>query len=77
MNYIDELLTEDSLKGAINRLCEEVADFSQVDFVHIMWAKKGEPVQGGCFGSYSDLVSSLEKAKLLLLLRSCTEDVNE
>lgn len=69
MDGIDEILYEDDVKQAIDELCEDIKDFGKVDFVHILWAKRDGDTKGRYYGELDTLLSNLEKAKFLLLIR--------
>lgn len=75
MEGIEEILNEDSVKCAIDELCEDIKDFAKVDFVHILWAKEGEAIKGRYYGELDTLLASLEKAQFLLLIRGSEEPV--
>lgn len=66
---MDEIIHEDDIKGAINELCEDITDFSQLDFIHITWAKKNEKAKGRYYGELETLLANLEVAKFVLLTR--------
>lgn len=64
---IEEILHEDSVKDAINELCEDIKDFEQVDFVHLLWAKKDGIPKGRYYGELDTLLATLAKAQFILL----------
>ena len=67
MTDIDEILGEDSVKDAIDELCEDIKNFGDIDFVHLLWCKKGEDVKGRYYGTLDSILANLEKAKFLLV----------
>jgi len=69
MSNLDNILNEDEIKASIDELCEDIKDFSGVDFVHLLWCKKDELVKGRYYGELDTLLANLEKAKFLLLSR--------
>lgn len=68
MDNIDEILNENSVKDAIDELCEDIRDFGELDFVHILWGKKDGQVKGRYYGELDTLLANLLKAQFLLLL---------
>lgn len=64
---MEEILNEDSVKGAINELCEDMKDFGELDFVHILWCKRGGLPKGRYYGELDTILSNLVKAQFLLL----------
>jgi len=67
MATIDEILREDDIKQAISELCEDIKDFEQLDFVHLLWAKKDEQIKGRYYGTLDSLLACLAKTQFLLL----------
>ena len=68
MSTVDEILGEDSVKESIDELCHDIKDFSQIDFIHLLWGKKDEFIKVKFYGELDTLIYSLEKAKLALLV---------
>jgi len=77
MSNLDEILNEDEVKTSIDELCEDIKDFSQIDFVHLLWAKKDEMAKGRYYGTLDVLLANLEKAKFLLLARESGGEIEE
>ena len=75
MSEMDEILNEDEVKHSIDELCEDIKDFSKVDFVHLLWAKKDEIVKSRYYGNLDTLLANLEKAKFLLLSRESSGEI--
>lgn len=69
MTSIDKILNEDSVKQSIDELCEDVKDFDQLDFVHLLWAKKEGVIKGRYYGSLDSLLAALSKAQFCLLVK--------
>ena len=77
MSNLDEILNEDEVKHSIDELCEDITDFSQVNFVHLLWSKKDEIVKGRCYGELDILLANLERAKFLLMSRHSEGEIGE
>ena len=75
MSDLDEILNEDEVKQSIDELCEDIKDFSKVDFIHLLWSKKDEMVKGRYYGELDTLLANLEKAKFLLLSRESEGEI--
>ena len=75
MSDLDEILNEDEVKHSIDELCEDIKDFSRVDFVHLLWAVKDGTGKGRYYGELDTLLANLEKAKFLLLSRESEGDL--
>lgn len=69
MAGFDELLGEDSVKHSIDDLCADVEKFEGMEFVHIMWKQKGQPVHGSYYGRYDIVLGHLEVAKSVIIKR--------
>jgi hypothetical protein len=65
---IDELLHEDSVKRAIDELCQDIKDFEQIEFVHLLWSKKDENSKGRYYGTLDSLIANLARAEFLLIV---------
>ena len=77
---MDEILNEDSVKQSIDELCEDAKDFEQLDFVHLLWAKKDGATKGRYYGELDQLLAAFSKAQFCLLVREQldnTEDLIE
>ena len=77
MSDLDEILNEDEVKRSIDELCEDIKDFSQVNFVHLLWSKNDGIVKGRYYGELDILLANLERAKFLLLSRHSEGEVGE
>ena len=75
MNSLDEILNEDNVKHCIDELCEDIENFEQVDFVHILWARKDKKVKGRYYGELDTLLANLTKAQYLLLSHEAEGDI--
>ena len=69
MASIDEILNEDSVKQSINELCEDIGNFDQLDFIHLLWAKKEGATKGRYYGSLDNLLAAFSKAQFCLLVK--------
>jgi len=74
MDSVEEILGENSVKDAIDELCEDIKDFEELDFVHILWAKKEGQVKGRYYGELDSLLANLSKAQFLLLTAQGKEE---
>ena len=68
MNSMEEILNEDSVKGAIDELCEDIKDFNELDFVHILWGKRDGLPKGRYYGELDTILANLSKAQFILLI---------
>jgi len=74
MGDMDEILNEDTVKGDIDELCEDIKDFGQVDFIHLAWCKKGENAKGRYYGEVDTILAALSKTQFLILMRETEVD---
>jgi len=75
MKGIDEILSEDEVKQGIDELCEDIKDFEQIDFIHLIWAKKDDTAKGRYYGTLDNLLANLIKAQFLLLCHEAEGEI--
>lgn len=74
MDSMLEILGEDEIRDCVDELCEDLKDLGQVEFVHLLWARKDkDAVKERSYGCLETVVFNLERAKFEMLLREHKE----
>ena len=74
MSDFDEIFYEDGVKNSIDELCKDIADFKEVEFVHLLWGKEDGTTKGRYYGPLNTLLTNLERAKFRLLVNEDMDD---
>jgi len=80
MSDIDDILNKDSIEGGIDDIAKDVKDnFDEIESIVLVW-KVGEHLQHRAYGTTSEVIGLMEKAKYIMLrenLGETTERSNE